>query len=314
MQPAAQAQEEHQIPFQAFHKSGDLADFLLTNRFERVRGTMPGIRRVLVIIGGAQTVKPYHVTTLACLLEEYRLGGVAIRFQSENPVVYHYLESIHFFSRWTDADSTPQLLLPSDPTSFTLWKVNQESMTTYARSAYQHFKEHFFQAKSFDFLPIYLGEMLNNVFDHAFAGAATERVAFAMLQYYPEGKRLFVTVSDFGMGIAKTVNRFLQSQGQEPVTATEALEKALEFRFTSQSKPHNQGRGLDTLRTGIRELNGMLTIQTARAIYHVSREGKVFNHHLSEVDFPGTTVSVRIFYEGMQAEETDILEDDTALF
>ena len=187
-------------------------------------------------------------------------------------------------------------------------------MTTYARSAYQHFKGHFFQDKSFEFLPIYLGEMLNNVFDHAFAGAATERVAFAMLQYYPEGKRLFVTVSDFGMGIAKTVNRFLTRQGQEPVTATEALEKALEFRFTSQSKPHNQGRGLDTLRTGIRELNGMLTIQTSRAIYHVSREGKVFNHPLADVDYPGTTVSLRIYYEGMPAEETDVLEGDAALF
>jgi hypothetical protein len=314
MQPALPTQEEHHILFQAFYNSDDLANFLLTNRFERVRALMPSMHRVLVIIGGTRTVKPHHVTTLACLLEEYRLGGVIIRFESVNRVVYQYLESIRFLARWTAVDSTPSHLLPSDPTAFTLWKVDQESMTAYARSAYQHFKAHFFQDKSFDFLPIYLGEMLNNVFDHAFAGAATERVAFAMLQYYPAGKRLFVTVSDFGMGIAKTVNRFLVAQGQEPVTATEALEKALVFRFTSQSKPHNQGRGLDTLRTGIRELNGMLTIQTSRAIYHVSREGKVFNHALADVDYPGTTVSLRIFYDDIPNEETDILEDDTALF
>jgi sensor histidine kinase regulating citrate/malate metabolism len=172
----------------------------------------------------------------------------------------------------------------------------------------------FFKDKSLDFLTIYLGEMFNNVFDHAFAATATERVAFAMLQYYPTSQRLLIAVSDFGMGIPQTVNRFLQSQRQEPVTAPEALRKALELRFTAHSRPHNQGRGLDTLRTGVRELNGTLTIQTTRAIYHVSREGVEYIHELSDVAFPGTTLTARIYYQGMRPEEDDILEDETALF
>jgi len=293
-----------------------LAEFLLSHRWEKVQAIHPGVCRVLVVVGGTLTVKPHHVTTLACLLEEYRLASVAVRFESGNAVVYHYLESIHFFTRFAAPTVTANspLPMPADLTSFSLRAVEPEGMNEYVRSAYQHFKGHFFQDKSLDFLTIYLGEMFNNVFDHAFAEAATERVAFAMLQYYPASKRLLIAVSDFGMGIAKTVNRYLQGQGQEPVTATEALRKALELRFTAQSRPHNQGRGLDTLRTGVRELNGMLTIQTARAIYHVSQNGTEFIHDLSEVDFPGTTLAARIFQDGMRPEENDLLEDEAALF
>ena len=316
MQLPATTQDEHCIRFHAFNTSPELAEFLLNNRWEKVHGTAPGVRRVLVVVSGTLTVKPHHVTTLACLLEEYRLAGVAIRFESGNAEVYRYLASIHFFACFTQpaAAPLPPFTQPDDPTSFGLWPVEPEGMNDFVRSAYQHFKDYYFQDKSLDFLTIYLGEMFNNVFDHAFATAATERVAFAMLQYYPTSKRLLIAVSDFGMGIPQTVNRFLLSQRQEPVTAPEALRKALELRFTAQSRPHNQGRGLDTLRTGVRELNGTLTIQTTRAIYHVSREGAEYIHELSDVAFPGTTPTARIYYQGMRPEENDLLEDETALF
>ena len=307
---------EHPIHFQAFNTSPELAEFLLNNRWEKVHGLRPDVRRVLVVVGGSLTVKPHHVTTLACLLEEYRLAGVTIRFEPGNAMVYQYLEGIRFFARFAESGpaASQEFRPPNDPTSFGLWPVEPEGMNDFVRSAYQHFKGHFFQDKSLDFLTIYLGEMFNNVFDHAFATTATERIAFAMLQYYPTSQRLLIAVSDFGMGIPKTVNRFLQSQGKEPLTATEALRKALELRFTAQSRPHNQGRGLDTIHTGVRELKGMLTIQTSRAIYHISRSGAKFNRALPEVDFPGTTLAARIFQESMRPEENDLLEDETALF
>ncbi len=316
MQLPATTQDEHLIHFQAFNTSPELAEFLLNNRWEKVHGLRPEVRRMLVVVGGSLTVKPHHVTTLACLLEEYRLPGVAIRFEAGNAVVYHYLADIGFLARFVEPASAArqEFRPPNDPTSFGLWPVEPEGMNDFVRSAYQHFKGHFFQDKSLDFLTIYLGEMFNNVFDHAFATTATERIAFAMLQYYPTSQRLLLAVSDFGMGIPQTVNRYLQSQRQEPITAPEALRKALELRFTARSRPHNQGRGLDTLRTGVRELNGTLTIQTTRAIYHVSRDGTEFVHAFSDVAFPGTTLAARIYDKGMRPEENDLLEDETALF
>jgi anti-sigma regulatory factor (Ser/Thr protein kinase) len=316
MRIPATTQDEHRVYFQAFNTSPDLAEFLLNNRWEKVHGLRPEVRRVLVVVGGLLTVKPHHVTTLACLLEEYRLAGVAVRFESGNAVVYQYLDGIRLLARFAEpATATKhEPMQVNDPTSFGLWPVEPEGMNDFVRSAYQHFKGHFFQDKSLDFLTIYLGEMFNNVFDHAFATTATERIAFAMLQYYPTSKRLLIAVSDFGMGIPQTVNRYLQSQQQEPITAPEALRKALELRFTAQSRPHNQGRGLDTLRTGVRELNGTFTIQTTRAIYHISQDGTEFIHEFSDVAFPGTTLAARIYYKGMRPEENDLLEDETALF
>jgi hypothetical protein len=145
MQLLATAQDEHHIYFQAFNTSPELAEFLLDNRWEKVHGLMPGVQRVLVIVHGTLTVKPHHVTTLACLLEEYRLAGVAIRFDSGNAEVYRYLESIHFFARFTEPSAAGQeFIQPHDPTSFGLWPVEPEGMNDFVRSAYQHFKGHFF--------------------------------------------------------------------------------------------------------------------------------------------------------------------------
>jgi hypothetical protein len=314
MHELAPPNTEHRICFQAFITSHELSEFLLSNRLQRVQAMLPNLSQVRVIIQGPVTVKPHHVTSLACLLEEYRQKGIAILFEEEDAIISAYLRSIDFFNRWgtTEQAEVSSFLLPTDSTSYILWKAEPEAMNAYVNGAYQHYHNSFFVGKDLSFLPTYLAELFNNVFDHAFT--STNRVAFGMVQYYPSRKRLFIAVSDFGMGIAKTVNQFLIKSGQEPVTASEALQKALALHFTSRSRPHNQGRGLDTLRTGILQLRGTLTLQTSRVIYHVSKDGTEIFNKQAEVDYPGTTALIRIFYDNLQPEETDILEDDIALF
>jgi len=135
-----------------------------------------------------------------------------------------------------------------------------------------------------------------------------------MLQYYPRTKRLFISVADFGMGIPATVNRFLRKNQQPELSPTDAVRKARELNFSSQSKPHNKGRGLDTLRVGITTLRGMLTIQTSHAIYHVNRDGQESFHSVPETDFPGTTVNIKLSYSDLAAEELDEMQDQATLF
>ncbi len=68
----------------------------------------------------------------------------------------------------------------------------------------------------------YLSELFN-VFDHAFPDTSTERIAFAMMQYYPSRGRLLFAVADFGMGIPAAVNRYLRSINEPAVSAQETL-------------------------------------------------------------------------------------------
>ena len=52
MQLPATTQDEHRVYFQAFNTSPDLAEFLLNNRWEKVHGLKPEVRRILVVVGG----------------------------------------------------------------------------------------------------------------------------------------------------------------------------------------------------------------------------------------------------------------------
>ena len=170
---------EHCIYFQAFLTSPELSDFLLGNRYERVRGKLPLLKRVRVIVQGNATAKPHHITTLACLLEEYRQADIDIAFEDAGSMIYLYLEEIGFFARWQPdfRFSLESLALPTNSTSFVLWQIQRETLDTYISSAYQHYAN-FFQGKDLSFLTTYLAELFNNALDHAFAGEATERIAF----------------------------------------------------------------------------------------------------------------------------------------
>ncbi|MBO2029986.1 hypothetical protein J4D99_01175 [Siccationidurans ginsengisoli] len=186
----------------------------------------PLLTGVRVVIGGTNTVKPHHVTTLACLLDEYRRARIAIRFEEANAVVFDYLRIISFFAQWDTLGNNVEIStfqVATDSTSFILWRAEPTAMNAYIQGAYQHYSTSFFKGKNLTFLTTYLAELFNNVFDHAFNATSSNRVAFGMVQYYPSRRRLFIAVSDFGLGIPKTINHFLTTNGQEPVTATEAL-------------------------------------------------------------------------------------------
>jgi len=307
---------EYCIHFQAFLTSAELSAFLLNNRLAWVRSQFSQLTQVRVIVEGSTTAKPHHITTLACLLEEYRQAGIAICFEDGGSIVYVYLEEINFFARWQPGYSfdMESLLLPTDSRPFILWQVQRETSDAYIHSTYQHYASHFFHGKDLSYLATYLAELFNNVLDHAFAGEATERIAFAFLQYYPSRGRLFISVSDFGTGIPTSVNRFLLSENEEPVTPTEAVRWALKLHSTAKSKPHNRGWGLHTVSTGIALLRGQLVIQTSQAVYAVVQSGQQKLSHLPETSFPGTTISMTMFYDELPDEETPVMDEDAALF
>lgn len=316
MLPPTPAGSEYHIRFQAFLTSAELSSFLLNNRFNWIKDQFAQLTQIRVVVEGSTTAKPHHITTLACLLEEYRQAGIAISFEDGGSVVYSYLEEIGFFARWQPNYSfdMESLLLPTDSRPFVLWQIQRETSDLYIQRAYQHYASHFFHGKDLSFLATYLAELFNNVLDHAFAGEATERIAFAFLQYYPSRGRLFISVSDFGMGIPMSVNRFLRSQGKEPITPAEAVRWALKLHYTAKSKPHNRGWGLHTVSTGIELLRGQLVIQTSRVVYAVVQSGKQRLSRLPETPFPGTTVSMTMFYDELPNEEASIMDEETSLF
>jgi len=96
-------------------------------------------------------------------------------------------------------------------------------------------------------LEVCLKELINNIHDHADLDEAG-----ISAQYYPKNHRIEACVGDFGIGIPSTVRQVLphlMDDGQ-------AIIKAVELGFTSQSKPANRGAGLAYLMQQIVEQNG----------------------------------------------------------
>lgn len=113
------------------------------------------------------------------------------------------------------------------------------------------------QIQSYDLgeLATCLSELFNNIDDH------TEfDVGSIFAQWYPKEKRVIVAVADFGVGIPATVERVCPS-----LTDNEAIIKAFEYDFTSQSTPRNRGIGLGFLcQNVVDNLSGKLEVNSAR--------------------------------------------------
>ena len=116
------------------------------------------------------------------------------------------------------------------------------------------------------------------------------------------------------MGIPTSVNKFLRKEGQAPVTAAEAVRKALKLNFTAKSKPYNRGWGLHTVSNGIELLRGQFALQTSWVMYAVSQRGKKNLIKLPDTGFPGTTALITMFYNELPDAEASIFDEEADLF
>lgn len=92
-------------------------------------------------------------------------------------------------------------------------------------------------------------EIFNNIDDHA---GSDVKVGCFFAQHYPNKDRVQVAVSDFGKGIPANVRKVGQAQLEDG----QAIMRATEEGFTSQSQPANRGAGLNTLLHEVTDNNG----------------------------------------------------------
>ena len=54
-------------------------------------------------------------------------------------MVFAYLSTIGFLTRWGQTSEENSFQLPTDSASFALWQAEPEQLNTYVTSAYQHY-------------------------------------------------------------------------------------------------------------------------------------------------------------------------------
>jgi anti-sigma regulatory factor (Ser/Thr protein kinase) len=242
--------------------------------------------------GTLQFIRPEGCVVLANLVEWLMRNDADCRFQCPSPEEskpVEYLDDSQFFADYlgeslSDSASPRRTTIPLQRVAYqeshgwlksqlVPWLSNRLSMTE----------------KSFSSIRACLGEIFNNIKDHAGEGV---EVGCFFAQHYPREDRVQVAVSDFGVGIPANVRAVEESY----LSDGQAIEQATEAGFTTESQPGNRGAGLNTLLHDVIEANGgELYIHSNRGMLSCAQDGSDDIQRISdEVPgvYPGTLISI----------------------
>ena len=262
--------------------------FLNHNRLER-RKELP--ITLMVDFENTYEMLPYHIVSLACLIEEYHINGVKIVFLSTDKREVQNLRELDFFQYWTAGFNRRKYRVCEDGTSYCLWQVDKEMFLSYVDHAHGYFQRQFFRGR--DLIPFNksLVELFNNVIDHSQSKVS----AYVTTKYFPNRGKFIISLCDFGLGIPGTVNEYLLKNNMLMMDDLDAMDLAFQEKFTVQSVPNNGGLGLDYVLTITKALKGELVVFSNYAHVNFSQMtgGDFIRKQLPE-SFQGTLVVVTI--------------------
>jgi anti-sigma regulatory factor (Ser/Thr protein kinase) len=237
-------------------------------------------------------IRPVGCVVLSNLVEWLSLNGTKCFFKWPPPSsskAVKYLDDSKFFldylGEYLDETSSPR------QTTVPLQRVAHQKSYGWLVSEFVPWLSSRLKMSedSFSSIKTCLGEIFNNINDHAGEGI---EVGCFFAQHYPREDRVQVAVSDFGRSIPVNV----RSAYDDELNDGEAILKATEEGFTTQSQPDNRGAGLSTLLREVVENNGgELYIHSARGTLACTGDGTGGVHRApgaTDGYYPGTLFSI----------------------
>ena len=208
-----------------------------------------------------------------------------------------YLENELKISRYWNLHES--YVKPGHEDILNLWKIDSNGMEMHAKRISEYFRTTRFQAKDLTPLEGSLTEAYYNVIDHSLC----EGIAFSMVEYDRSINKVFISVCDFGRGIAESVRTVLP----EITDDVQAIMKAMEPRFTIGSTKHNAGLGLGNLRDYCTDPDSLWIISNDAALV---TSGDNERYVRLKKHFKGTLIMYSISLEHL---EDNYIEDTLTL-
>ncbi len=236
-----------------------------------------------------QNVKPFHLVTLACLIQCLAKMGHNVYISPNNKDLADYLlNDLGFQEYFCGGKNFVETKTSSN--IFNLWRIVETDKDMYAMNVENYFRSRYFQDKDLSAISLCMVEAYYNVFDHAEAKGN----AFSIIQYDEASSRLYVAISDFGIGVAQSVRRVNSNVNSD----SEAIRLAIKDGFTVSSTEKNRGMGLGNIFTMTDEV---MLISNGGMI------SKKCDNSLETADlnfrYPGTLISFEIDLSLMDDEE-----------
>ncbi len=258
-----------------------------------------GVNRLLVNIDDGITrdkLRPEHITSLACLIESCARKGCLVQMETSKEIK-DYLENELKISRYWNLHES--YVKPGNDDILNLWKIDPDGMEMHAKRVSEYFRTTKFQAKDLTPLEGSLTEAYYNVIDHSIC----DGIAFSMVEYDRSINKVFISVCDFGRGIAESVRTVLPEIRDD----VQAIKKAMEPRFTIRSTKHNAGLGLGNLRDYCTDPDSLWIISNDAAVV---TSGDNERYVRLKKHFKGTLIMYSISLEHL---EDNYIEDTLTL-
>lgn len=294
------------IPFAEFNKIENFVKWINAFRVKNHDKRKFPSRIIKIDFKRCKFLKPYHIVPLACIIYEFEIKNFRVKLINLSEELEEYLKSFRF-DQFCKEINENELVLPSDSKTFPLWRIEQSGIDLYPQKVQEYFEKLHFKGRSLFSLSMSQAELMNNVFDHS----ESKIPGFTFTQYNTRNNTITTCVCDFGIGIPTKVNKYLKDIGEETLDNKQALLKALELSFSTKSKPHNRGFGLDNISAIIKELKSRLLIVSNDVIYNINNDGRVINKIINE-KFPGTLVVIYLNASELPNNEEE-LEDELSI-
>lgn len=234
-----------------------------------------------------QKLMPFHLVTLACLIQFLNDHGWIACLSNNNLSVYlHLFSELRFRDYWSGGKN--HVDAPYDEDIFNLWRIKEDEMDAFANNVHHYFKR-IYADKDLSPIQLCLTESFYNIFDHADA----RDNAFVFLKYQNKGAMLHAAIADFGKGICQSVRDF----AREEINDVDALRKAIIYHFTVKSTDRNKGYGL----SNIIDNSDTARIFSGRGLFVKTEKSRKFY----ETNFPfyGTLIYFEVDLSKAEAEE-----------
>jgi hypothetical protein len=212
--------------------------------------------------------------------------------------VKKYLEAIGIFEFCTkNYSESIEIKQISSYTAMPIRRVNRETMNYYIDQTQKYFQM-YCHNKDLGVLNIALSELINNVYDHS--KSLVDCLVFS--QFYPSSNEIKIAVSDLGLGIPKTVNKYFFEKDKKQVSQEESVKWALKINKTTESMPHNAGRGLDTVASFVAVNKGSWELLSDEVQMKGNEKGNIFTKNPIDY-FIGTVIEITIKVTNLEEQE-----------
>jgi len=245
-----------------------------------------------------QFLNPSDILLLSqfIIIQLQRIGKVNLKVQE--PKVKDYLIAIGLFEFCSSNFLEPTEIKEIESyTAMPIRRVNRETMNYYISKTQEFFQSYCIK-KDLGILNITLSELINNVYDHS----KSPIDSFVFSQFYPHSNEIKIAVSDLGNGIPRTVNSYFNNKGWNQVSQEEAIKWALKLNKTTESLPHNAGRGLDTICSFVNANKGFWILMSDQIRMEGMQSQNNFSQNPIEY-FIGTVIEITIKVVNLEDQE-----------